>query len=364
MTTSPLQQYHKDLIARHFVEDPAQERAIVLLDGVYDSLIAEVNAREHWARIFRKLKLIQGCYLWGSVGTGKSYLMSTFFHCLPFEKKLRLHFHEFMQQIHAALNELQGNKDPLKIVAKQWAQKTHVLCFDEFFVKDIADAMTLFNILKALFAEGICLIATSNVPLDDLYKNGLQRDRFLPAIKLLHEHVTEIEVDNHVDYRLRHSRPAHTFLTPLNEETHHQMMEAFHYYANNEMASGDPITIHDRPIQTVLHTKSILWCTFHELCETLRSTEDYLLIAQQFSLLLISEVKIIPTSQHDVILRFINLIDVMYDNHILLFISAEAALDKLYQGESLSFEFRRAKSRLIEMDTKTYLEECKINAAK
>lgn len=357
MSISPLAQYRQDLTDPNFQADPYQVAAIEVLDKIYGQLCTEAQHQNSKLRFFYKRKMIKGCYLWGDVGTGKSYLMNTFFHCLPFKQKRRLHFHEFMHSIHAELKALQGKKNPLKLIAKRWAKQTLVLCFDEFFVKDIADAMLLGHLLQYLIAAGICLIATSNVPPVDLYRNGLQRKRFLPAIKILQQTLEVLRVDNNIDYRLCHIKPAKVYFSPLDEHSTQEMMHSYHYYAAGDVACHEPLQINQRLLQPIRRAAKVIWFDFATLCESARSSDDYLQIAQQFTVIMLSNVPLIASNKSDIIVRFINLIDVLYDHHSLLVMSIAVPIDQLYSGEKWGFEFKRTCSRLQEMQSEQYMKK-------
>lgn len=360
MSLSPQQQYEHDLHDPHFHADPQQAQAIEHLQTLYEQLTRQAKQQNSWRSILHKRKMIKGLYMWGGVGTGKSYLMNTFYNCLAFKQKKRLHFHEFMRQVHHDLARLQGEKNPLVIIAKQWAKQCYVLCFDEFFVKDIADAMLLGNLLTALFAEGVCLVATSNRKPEDLYERGLQRQRFLPAIKILLRYVRVIKVDNDIDYRLQRRQPAEVFFTPLNHQTEQLMLQCFHYYAGNNMKTHREISVNGRLIPSLRVGTDIVWFTFSALCEQALGTEDYLQLAEQFSVIMVSDIPAFSGNKHDATVRFINLIDVLYDNHSLLIVSAATSIDKLYQDKEWAFEFERTKSRLLEMSSQQYITDCKV----
>jgi cell division protein ZapE len=359
MKFSPKQSYQQDLLSGDFSPDPFQQNAVEMLDKLYHELIREHKQRRRSNFFFRKNERAKGIYLWGKVGTGKSYLMSTFFNCLPFQEKKRIHFHEFMRNIHQELRDFQGEKDPLTAIAKQWAKKTFVLCFDEFFVSDIADAMILGRLFTSLFSEGVCLVATSNVLPDELYKNGLQRERFLPAIMLLKDHIHIINVDNNIDYRLQKTQPAGIYFSPLNDSAKKMMIDAFHYYANEDAGTHESLSISNRTIEVIRHTENIAWFNFHVLCETLRSTGEYLFIAEHYPVVMISDVPCLFNKKPDVIIRFIHLVDVLYDKHVLVIMSAETAIEDLYKGKEYIFEFQRIKSRLTEMQSQLYTQECR-----
>jgi cell division protein ZapE len=348
MNRSPQLQYQHDLSEREFVADPTQAAAIAVLDELYQQLVK--LSRKKWRKVLPLKHTLKGCYLWGSVGTGKSYLMNTFFQTLPFKNKLRLHFHEFMRRVHHDLNNLKGQADPLKIVAKKWSEN-RVLCFDEFFVTNIADAMLLQNLLSALFAQGVVLVATSNVPPADLYRNGLQRERFMPCIELLQERLTVLSVDNQQDYRRLHLKPAQVYFTPDNATARGQMNDAFEYYAKAELVSDEPRVFNDREFAVIRHASSVIWFDFAELCVKARGTEDYLAIAETYPIVMVSHIPVIPENDRNTIVRFIHLIDVLYDKGNIFIASGAAPVEELYTGTSLAFEFRRTKSRLLEMQS-------------
>jgi cell division protein ZapE len=352
--TSPWEQYQHDLNSESILPDPSQAIAMQALDKLYQKLLRESVWRRRITPFIRKQKTIKGCYLWGGVGTGKSYLLNIFFQSLPFTQKKRLHFHEFMQQVHTELKALQGQSDPLKKLAKEWAKHIYVLCLDEFLVKDIADAMILGHLLEALFSSGVCLVTTANIPPHNLYKNGLQRERFLPAIKLLQEQVTVLEVDNNTDYRRATFSLNHTYFSPLNAESQHALQRCFAHYTVDKIVLNTALLINERELYCVAYSEKILWCQFSDLCATRTGAADYLQIAKQFPIVLLSEVPLLTDQPLDVVLRFINLIDVLYDAHIELIISAEVAIDQLYSEGKLAFEFQRTASRLTEMQTQEY----------
>jgi cell division protein ZapE len=358
MIFSPQEQYQQDLLAPDFLPDATQAAAMANLEVIYHQLCAEITSRQRWHKLFRKAKTIQGLYMYGGVGTGKSYLMNTFFHCLPFPQKMRLHFHEFMQQVHADLTALQGEKNPIALIAKQWAKKTCVLCFDEFFVKDIADAMVLGNLLTALFAQGVCLIATSNVQPQNLYHNGLQRERFMPAIKVILQSVNVITVDSDIDYRQQYHEPAGVYFTPLDVTAEQAMMQTFHFYTGEDVGHHDALQINKREFETIRASEKVAWFHFSQLCQMPRGPEDYLAIAERFPVILLSAVPQFKGRKVDAAVRFINLIDVLYDQHILLIVSAASQIAQLYTTGKWAFEFERTQSRLTEMGGEEYRQAC------
>jgi cell division protein ZapE len=334
---TPLQKYQLDLSLPDFQADPSQARAIAALDKLYGDLMSFKVSR--FLDFVFKPKALSGIYLWGSVGAGKTYLMDTFYECLDFPEKKREHFHVFMRGVYEQLKQLQGETDPLKKLAKQMRKKIRVLCFDEFFVKDIADAMLLGRLFTALFDEGIILVATSNVKLNDLYKEGLQRERFLPAIEILKTRLTEIEVGNHVDYRRQNKEP----------KTASQMQRYFSHYAHQAKGSDRALTVNDRMLQPISYSDGVLWVSFEEMCNQPRNAADYLWISNQFHTVILDSIPALTDKQLNAVIRFINLVDVFYDEKIRLVIPADHSIETFYIGEQAAAEFKRTVSRLHEM---------------
>jgi cell division protein ZapE len=355
---TPFEQYQEDLLSPHFLPDPFQEKAILLLTNIHQQLIEEYARRKSFMGKIAGKKLVKGCYLWGGVGTGKSYLMNTFFHTLPFSEKKRMHFHVFMQYIQGELRARQGEKNPLEGIVKAFASETMVLCFDEFFVSDIVDAMILSELFTVFLAEGICFVATSNLAPENLYVNGLQRARFLPCIELIKTHLTVLKVDNQRDYRLEHTKPADRYFYPTDDYAKKMMTQYFHYYAKDDLGTHDDLYINDHPISVIRRSENVVWFSFAALCETRRNADDYLKIAAQFPHILVQGVPTLNKVSKDAVLRFINLIDILYDSHNELILSVEVPMDKLYTEETFAFEFQRTFSRLQEMQGSDYVEAC------
>ncbi|MBO2593726.1 AFG1 family ATPase [Shewanella algae] len=354
---TPWQHYQQDLTREDFSHDPAQEQAVKALQRVYDEL--QKPQKSGWRNWFSREKnsKVQGLYLWGGVGRGKTYLMDTFFDALPGEQKLRAHFHRFMHRIHRELDELKGTRDPLLVIAKQMAQQYRVICFDEFFVSDITDAMLLGTLFEALFKEGVVLVATSNIVPDDLYKNGLQRARFLPAIVEIKANCQVLNVDSGIDYRLRTLEQAEIYHHPLDETAECNLQRYFTQLAPESEVSETPLEIDGRSIVIRKLAQGVLLADFRALCDGPRSQRDYMELAQLFHTVLLSGLEQMGAQQtgDDIARRFLALVDEFYERHVKLIISAEVPLEQIYTDGQLSFEFRRCRSRLIEMQSRDYL---------
>jgi cell division protein ZapE len=340
--------YEQDLQKPGFKRDAAQEQAVKELQRISAEVMAQQNRqRNQWFRT-RQVRPVMGLYLWGGVGRGKTYLMDLFFENLPVAEKLRLHFYRFMERVHAELETVKGEKDPLKLVAKKIASQARVLCFDEFFVEDIADAMILGLLFEALFAEGLCLVTTSNAHPDKLYDGGIQRDRFLPAIELLKRYTHVLNVDSGADYRLNHHSVQQRFYTPLFGE-HAFMQNQFELLTHGQSLLSKKFKLNDRDITAIARTETVLWMEFAELCRSPRGQTDYIALANEYKTVLISNVPQLTDQMDDSARRFISVIDEFYDQHIELMLSANVPLEQLYVGDRLSFAFARTLSRLQEM---------------
>lgn len=359
----PYQRYRKDLERPGFVHDPAQETAIRQLQRVYDDLMATPYAPpkpERWwhgllGQRQKPVTPVRGLYIWGGVGRGKTYLVDTFYDALPIKEKMRLHFHRFMQRVHQELKALGHQADTIAIVARRFAQEARVICLDEFFVSDIADAMILAGLLEQLFADGVTLVTTSNIYPDLLYRDGLQRARFLPAIALIKAHTVVLNVDGGVDYRLRYLERAAVYHTPLDANTEEKLYDAFINVSPEPGHKGGAVEIEGRMIETERQADGVVWFTFKTLCQGPRSQNDYIEIARCFHTVLLSEVPILDATLEDAARRFLNLIDEFYDRNVKLIISAAVAPEAIYRGKKLQFEYRRVLSRLQEMQSLDYL---------
>ncbi|MBD2859719.1 AFG1 family ATPase [Spongiibacter sp. KMU-158] len=360
---TPLQRYQRDLEKPDFSHDSAQQHAVECLQRLFDELcaaptLAPSGFKAKVGGLFgRKPEpvLIRGLYFWGGVGRGKTYLMDTFFDTLPFENKMRAHFHRFMQRVHKDLKALAGEKNPLILVADRIAEEARVICFDEFFVTDITDAMILAGLFQRLFERGVVLVATSNIVPDGLYKDGLQRARFLPAIALLKKHTEVVNVDGGVDYRLRTLEQAELYHSPLDPAAEVSLMDSFRRLAPEEPQHDLRLDIEGRGIMARYVADDVAWFDFAELCDGPRSQYDYIELARIFHAVVLSNVPQLGAGRDDQARRFINLIDEFYDRNVKLVISAEVELESLYSGGRLEFEFERTCSRLLEMQSESYL---------
>ncbi|AHF78665.1 hypothetical protein Sant_3685 [Sodalis praecaptivus] len=370
--TSPLSLYQQMLAQGEYQPDDVQAAAIARLDRIHQQLgAAQHTAASAPSGLLRLLgkkwrgkgeratdEPVQGLYMWGGVGRGKTWLMDLFYRSLPGERKLRLHFHRFMLRVHEEMTRLQGHQDPLEIIADGFKTETDVLCFDEFFVTDITDAMLLGTLMQALFARGITLVATSNIPPDDLYRNGLQRARFLPAIELIKRHCEVMNVDAGIDYRLRTLTQANLWLTPLGGETDRAMARMFSALAGKHLAlEGDApaLEINHRPLPTLGVTDGVVALDFAELCGGARSQNDYIVLSERFHSVLLHNVRPMSSDEENTARRFLALVDEFYERHVKLVVAASVPMAALYQGQLLRFEYQRCLSRLQEMQSEEYL---------
>lgn len=361
---SPLEKYNQDLTRDDFQYDAAQENAVKNLQRLYDDLKNKPlpvtgfkKVVNRWKRVVAKQETqkLRGLYFWGGVGRGKTYLVDTFYECLPFENKMRVHFHRFMHRVHQELKTLTGQSDPLKIIAKRFAQETCIICFDEFFVSDITDAMILGTLFEELFAHNVTLVATSNIIPDELYRNGLQRARFLPAIKLINENCDVINVDSGVDYRLRTLEQAEIYHFPLDQKALDNLETYFNQLSIEPGLKEKAIDINNRQLMTIQESKGVVHFDFSTLCESARSQSDYMELSRLYHTVLLANVKQMNVDRDDATRRFIALVDEFYERNVKLIISAEVAMEHLYTHGGLTFEFKRCLSRLQEMQSSDYL---------
>lgn len=349
-----VQAFEQALAARGFKADPSQLQAALRLQRLCDDWAEYKSHRSNAvSRLLVRPPIPRGVYLWGGVGRGKSFLMDCFYSLVPLVRKTRVHFHEFMRDVHRQLQEVKGETDPLDYVGLRLARRSRLICFDEFQVSDIADAMILYRLLARLFALRVGFVMTSNDAPDDLYPDGLHRDRLLPAIELLKDRLDVIQVDGGVDYRLLAMQDVDVYVTPLGDAADRRLQAAFDRIA--EVRDQAPVLrIEDREIRARRRAGGIVWFEFAELCGGPRSYNDYLEIASQFHTVILSNVPRLSAAQSSEARRLTWLVDILYDRGVRLIVSAEAEPSELYRGGQLLHEFQRTASRLIEMQSKEY----------
>ena len=369
MTQSPLETYHSRIKAGALHEDAVQENAVKELQRLYDELLSDEKKPKlsFFERITRKnehdeLSVPLGVYMHGGVGRGKSMLMDLFYDCLPETmKKRRVHFHEFMIEVHDYINT-RSSDDSVKGIVDQAlpslaniiAKKSRILCFDEFHVVDITDAMILGRLFKILFEHDVIVVATSNWAPDDLYKDGLQRDRFLPFIKLLKSRVRSIHLNNPHDYRTLGIQIDDTYFTPINRGTQSKMDDVFAALTQGEKPAEETLTVKGRDIVVEQAVKGVARFTFAQLCERPHGAEDYLEIARKYHSVLLEGVPKLSYDRRNEVKRLMNLIDALYEARVRVIISAATTPEKLYQGSDHAYEFERTVSRLLEMKSEGY----------
>ncbi len=357
--------YAKLLSRRGYLADASQTNAVEHLQKLFEDWQAyKARRNTRLRRMVVRPPLPRGVYLWGSVGRGKSFLMDSFYLCLPLERKLRVHFHHFMRDVHREMQELKGTEDPLNTLADKIARRYRLICFDEFHVNDIADAMILSRLLKRTLDRGVVYCMTSNYPPERLYKDGLKRENFLPAIAMIKEQMDIVEVDGGLDYRLRAMEQVRVYHWPLGEIADREMREAFARIADVEEECG-PFELEGRVVECLHRAGGVAWFDFKSLCGWGRSQNDYLELSRCFHTIMVSGVPRMGLELADEARRFTLMVDVFYDNKVKLIVSAQAPPDDLLKREeaardvrirAMMFEFDRTSSRVTEMQTKTYLE--------
>ena len=347
--------YEAELVARGFTVDPAQLRAVDALERCATEWAAFKAQRSNaLKKLIHHPDTPRGVYMYGGVGRGKSFLMDCFYNAVPLRRKTRLHFHEFMREVHRELRDLQGTVNPLDELGKRIAKRYKLICFDEFHVADITDAMILHRLLSALFDNGVGFVTTSNFKPDDLYPGGMHRDRILPAIALLNAHLEVLSVDNGTDYRRRTLEQVNLYHTPLGPLADAEMTHAFNRLAESQ--DDNPVLqIESRQIQARRKAGGLVWFDFKTLCGGPRSQNDYLEIATQFHTVLLSDVPAMPIRMASEARRFTWLVDVLYDRRVKLIMSAQVLPEALYTEGPLAHEFPRTVSRLNEMQSAEFL---------
>ena len=344
--------------------DAAQDQALAHFQRLYEDLLGLERMDSWLVRLLARRRVVRGLYLWGGVGRGKSFLMDTFFECAPLADKRRHHFHRFMQDVHHRMRDLQGQEDPLVSVARDLAAQARLMCLDEFQVTDITDAMLMRRLLEGLFEQGVVLVTTSNLHPDELYKYGLQRSQFLPAIELIKEHLDVVAVDCGIDYRLRLLEQAGVYHHPLGAQADARLAQEFDSIAAGDGEADVALEIESRQIRARRVATGVAWFDFAELCEGPRGQTDYIELARRFHTVLLSNVPLLRPSQLDAARRFTWLVDEFYDRRVNLVISAAAPAHELFAVGDAGDAFLRnlntafvdrTVSRLIEMQTHEYL---------
>lgn len=345
--------------------DSAQQEVVLRLAQLQQTIVQQDSA---FSQLRRHLpgghaSTPRGIYLWGGVGRGKTFLMDLFFNTLDYQRKKRIHFHRMLSNVHSRMHKIaitEAIEDPLEQVATDIAKDAQVLCFDEFFVSDIGDAMILGRLLEALFRHGVTLITTSNSHPRTLYHDGLQRQRFLPAIDALLQHTEVIELDAGTDYRLSLFAQAGTYLTSPGNAADKELRRYFAGIASGDVREAHDIEVLGRSIRTQRCAKGVVWFDFMEICDGPRSQEDYIEIARWYPTVIISDVPVLTGEFENAARRFVALVDEFYDRKVKLVLSAAAPAASLYQGKRLAFEFQRTSSRLTEMQQEKYLHAAHI----
>ncbi|MCW2257757.1 cell division protein ZapE [Providencia alcalifaciens] len=368
---TPTIRYQQALAEGNYQPDDVQKRAVARLDEIYQQLVATSSSvqqnkkpsgfKTRLGRLLGKTQTavhtpVQGLYMWGGVGRGKTWLMDMFYESLPGNRKLRLHFHRFMKKVQDDLIALQGQENPLDIIADEFKKQTDILCFDEFFVSDITDAMILGTLLEGLFARGITLVTTSNIIPDELYRNGLQRARFLPAIEQIKKYCEVMNVDAGVDYRLRTLTQAHLFLSPIDEASRQHLNEIFVKLAGKRGEQQPILEVNHRKMQAISSAEGVLAIDFKTLCEEPRSQNDYIYLSNCYHAVLLYDVPVLGVKEENSARRFLALIDEFYERKVKLIINAQVPMESLYQGKLIAFEYQRCLSRLQEMQSEEYLK--------
>ena len=367
---TPAALYRRSIDLGEVMPDAAQAAVIDLLDQLFEramkrqtpssGLVKDVLGKWFGLSSSAVAGSVRGLYIWGGVGRGKTMMMDMFCSALPAERRQRMHFHRFMRRVHDALGRHSGQANPLLKVADEIAAGGDILCFDEFFVSDIGDAMILGEVMTALFQRGVSLIATSNVEPVNLYKNGLQRSRFLPAIDQIYAYCDVHEIDPGQDFRLRTLQQAKLYHHPLGDKAQQSLLAGFSALAAELEKDNVKLRIENRMIEAVKVAGDVAWFDFPSICEGPRSQNDYIELATLFTTVLVSNIPLLDASREDAARRFISLVDEFYDRRVKLIVSADQPITPLYQGQRLTFEFERTQSRLLEMQSEAYLSEAHV----
>jgi len=363
--TGLIDAYHTLLKARGYVADPAQLRAAHALQDLYNNLLSfKIDRGSKLKRLLALPKPPKGAYFWGGVGRGKSFLMDCLYDAVPYRRKKRLHFHNFMQQIHRDLKHYEGQADPLQKLAIDIAKKVRLLCFDEFHVSDIADAMVLGSLMDGLFRHGVIVVITSNYPPEGLYPNGMNRENFLPTIALLKDNLEVFEIEAGIDYRSRALEKAEIYHAPADVAAEAKLLDYFRMVAGGDGHQDGHIEVLGREIPTLRRSHGVIWFDFRTLCGPPRSQNDYLEISRSYHTVLLSRIPKMTADQASEARRFTWLVDVFYDNRVKLIATAECPPEALYTDGLQAGEFKRTVSRLTEMNSREYLAQAHVVAPK
>ena len=359
--SSLIKAYKQYLLEHNFNADSSQETLIMHLQKLLDqtnkhSNSSRKNLLHFWRKKSNNIPSVQGIYVWGNVGGGKTFLLDLFFQNLLIKDKKHLHFHEFMREIHHRLSAMTDTRNPLEKIAHRFAQNIRFLYLDEFHIIDIGDAMILGDLLKHLLNQGVKLALTSNFSPPELYKNGLQRQRFLPAIALIENYLEVFELKSYCDYRLKFFKKNTLYNTPVNKESERIMANRFKQLITDIAKEDVQLNINDYSIQSKRIAGGVVWFDFDTICGGPRSVADYLEIAKCYQTILISGIPLFK-DQDDLARRFINMIDIFYDHRVRFIASAEDMPKRLYLQGRLKEEFRRTASRLIEMQSPNYITQ-------
>ena len=350
--------YNLDVLSNKIMKDENQIKIISFLQDLYDKLCLKISLKNKLIRIFLKSSDLKfGIYLWGDVGRGKTYLVNLFFNSLPLKNKLRVHFHSFMHKIHSDLSIFNGVIDPLDSVAKQLSLNYKIICLDEFFISDIADAMLLGRLIEKLFFYQVYFVINSNIDPDNLYFNGLQRQHFLKTIKLIKDKLIVLNIEGNFDYRLRALNDSGVYYLSNEIDLNKHLYNLFFKLSSSEILKNGVINVLNRNINYIFLSNDIIWFDFYQLCSSPRSQYDYIEIAKIYHTVFLTNIPILHSIGEGEVRRFISLIDEFYDNNVKIVISTSVVIDKIYVVGSLIFEFKRTLSRLIEMKSIEYLSK-------
>lgn len=357
---SPLKRYNELLSNNELTPDKGQEKVILAFNELYQAITCAQQSSSFLSpikQLFFKPSPPKGLYLWGGVGRGKTWMMDLFYESLGIKNKYRLHFHRYIREIHEQLEQYKGQKNPLELIAKKFARKYQLLCLDEFHVSDITDAMILYGLLQALFKNGVTLVLTSNLEPDELYKDGLQRERFIPAIQLIKEHNITVKIEDGRDHRLYTIQKSELYNYPLNRENQKRLDSYFIKLSPCRPKTNTELFINHRSLPAYKLADDVVWFVFDQIFNSPRAVADYIELSKLFHTVFISDIPCLTERNEDKTRRFIQLIDEFYDRNVKVIISAESPPEQLYLGKNLSFEFERTISRLKEMKSINYLQK-------